>query len=40
MNSGWYNSGSAITSLRFYLDGGNNFTAGSKYGLYGIKESA
>jgi hypothetical protein len=37
LNSGLWMSGSPITQLRFFLDGGMNFTANSKYALYGIK---
>lgn len=35
--SGIWSSGSAISQLEFYLDGGMNFTANTKYALYGIK---
>ena len=37
ITSGLWLSGSPITQLKFYLDGGNNFTANSKWALYGIK---
>jgi len=38
--SGLWKQTNAITQLRFFLDGGMNFTANSKFALYGIKVAA
>jgi len=37
--SGLWRSGSPITQIRFYLDGGMNFIANTRYALYGIKSA-
>lgn len=39
LTGGVWSGTAAINSLRFYLDGGNSYTAGTRISLYGIKES-
>jgi hypothetical protein len=36
-SSVWLNSGSGISTIRFYLPSGGNFASGSTFALYGIK---
>jgi hypothetical protein len=38
LGGGVWSGTAAINSLRFFLDGGNNYTAGTRISLYGIKE--
>jgi hypothetical protein len=38
LSGGVWSGTAAINSLRFFLDGGNSYTAGTRISIYGIKE--